>query len=178
MYTIRPYDHSFKAYCDMSTDSGGWTVFQRRKDGSVNFYRNWDEYVNGFGDLNGEFWLGLRYINDLTAESTTLRVDLPSSYYAKYSSFSVGNSASKYALSVSGYSGNLYDALTYHNGMKFSTPDQDNDNWGSNCATQNARGSYWYNACYYSNLNGEYNGQLYWYGLGNIKFDEMKVRRN
>ena len=130
VYTIRPYDHAFKAYCDMSTDSGGWTVFQRRKDGSVNFYRNWDEYVNGFGDLNGEFWLGLRYINDLTAESTTLRVDLPSSYYAKYSSFSVGNSASKYALSVSGYSGNLYDSLSYHNGMKFSTPDQDNDNWG------------------------------------------------
>ena len=172
---------TFKAYCDMSSDGGGWTVFQRRKDGSVNFYRNWVEYVNGFGDLNGEFWLGLRYINDLTAAaytSSTLRVDLPSPYYAKYSLFSVGNSASKYTLSVSGYSGNLYDSLSYHNGMKFSTPDQDNDNWGWSSCAQYYKASYWYNACYNSNLNGEYNSQLYWYGLGVIKFDEMKVRRN
>ena len=53
VYTIRPSKQAFKAYCDMSTDNGGWTVFQRRKDGSVDFYRNWDQYVNGFGDLNG-----------------------------------------------------------------------------------------------------------------------------
>ena len=97
VYTIRPSKHAFKAYCDMSTDNGGWTVFQRRKDGSVDFYRNWDQYVNGFGNLNGEFWLGLRQINEITAfSSSSLRVDLPSSYYAKYSSFSVGDSASKY----------------------------------------------------------------------------------
>lgn len=178
VYTIRPSKKAFKVYCDMSTDGGGWTVFQRRKDGSVDFYRNWDEYVNGFGNLNGEFWLGLKYINDITAlSSSALRVDFPSGYYAKYSSFSVGSSDSKYQLSVYGFSGNVYDSLSYHNGMKFSTPDQDNDNWGANCASQNARGGFWYNACYYANLNGEYNSYLYWYSIGNIKFDEMKVRR-
>ena len=177
VYTIRPSKKAFKVYCDMSTDGGGWTVFQRRKDGSVNFYRNWDEYVNGFGNLNGEFWLGLKYINDITTlSSSTLRVDLPSGYYAKYSSFSVGNSASKYQLSAYGYSGNAGDSLSYHNGMKFSTPDQDNDNYGGNCA-QAYKGSFWYNACYYCNPNGEYNSQLYWSSIGNIKFDEMKVRR-
>ena len=180
VYTIRPSKHAFKVYCDMSTDNGGWTVFQRRKDGSVDFYRNWDQYVNGFGNLNGEFWLGLRQINEITAfSSSSLRVDLPSSYYAKYSSFSVGDSASKYTLSVSGYSGNAgYDSLSYHNGMKFTTLDQDNDNWGSNCASQNSKGAFWYNACYNANPNGEYNSYLYWYPLGNIKFEEMKIRRN
>ena len=183
VYIIRPSKQAFKVYCDMSTDNGGWTVFQRRKDGSVDFYRNWDQYVNGFGNLNGEFWLSLRHINEITAHSSsTLRVDLPSGYYAKYSSFSVGDSTLKYTLSVSGYkySGNAgYDSLSFHNGMKFTTLDQDNDNAGVNCASmQYGRGGFWYNNCYNANPNGEYNSYLYWYPLGNIRLDEMKIRRN
>ena len=33
-------------------------VFQRRFSGDVNFSRNWDEYKQGFGYLDGDFWLG------------------------------------------------------------------------------------------------------------------------
>ena len=60
----------------METDGGGWTVFQRRMDGTVDFYRNWSDYVKGFGTLDGEFWLGLSKINRLTNINSSLYVDL------------------------------------------------------------------------------------------------------
>ena len=58
--------------------NGGWTVFQRRRDGSEDFYRNWADYVAGFGNLKREFWLGLDHINCLTSavSRTELRVNL------------------------------------------------------------------------------------------------------
>ena len=108
----------------METDGGGWTVFQRRKDGSVDFYRNWTDYEEGFGDLNGEFWLGLSKIHRLTQDGTdyTLRVDLEDfeneTRYAKYSTFNIGDSTTEYTITVGGYSSDAGDALAHHNGMK------------------------------------------------------------
>lgn len=64
-------------YCDMDTAQGGWTVIQRRQDGAVNFTRRWDDYAFGFGNVNGEFWLGNENIHILTRETNyTLRIDL------------------------------------------------------------------------------------------------------
>ena len=176
----------FKVYCDMSTDGGGWTVFQRRKDGSVNFYRDWMNYENGFGNLNGEFWLGNKWIHLLTSLGPTeLRIDFNGGKYVKYRSFSVGDAASKYRLTVSGYSGNegKGDMLAYHNNMKFSTYDNDNDHakFVSNCA-KFGTGAWWYRDCYRSNLNGVYGVSDYraiqWSGQpDNVKtFTEMKLR--
>ena len=92
---------------------------------------NWTDYVRGFGDVSGEFWLGLDKIHRLTASSTRLRVDLAdfdgNVRYAKYNTFSIGDSVSKFRLTVSGYSGTAGDSLTYHNNQKFSTKDQNND---------------------------------------------------
>ena len=52
-------------------------MFQRRLDGSVDFYRLWNDYKHGFGDLCGEFWLGLDKIHRLTSGvNNVLRVDL------------------------------------------------------------------------------------------------------
>ena len=132
----------------METDGGGWTVFQRRKDGSVDFYRNWTDYEEGFGDLNGEFWLGLSKIHCLTQDGTdyTLRVDLKDfeneTRYVKYSTFNIGNSTTDYTITVGGYCGDAGDSMTSSgygnvNGMKFSTKDRDNDihlDPTSNCA--------------------------------------------
>ena len=116
----------------MASDGGGWVVFQRRMDGTVDFYRNWTDYVKGFGDLNGEFWLGLSEINRLSqAGGKTLRVDMADfeggKRYAKYSTFQVLDSSRKYQLNIGGYSGNAGDSMVLNNGMKFSTKDQDND---------------------------------------------------
>ena len=173
----------------METDGGGWTVFQRRQDGSVDFYRNWTDYENGFGCLTGEFWLGLSKIHRLTKEgSNTLRVDLGdfegNTAYANYSRFSISDGSTEYILTVGGYSGTAGDSLAHHNGSRFST--RDNENGGGNCA-QDFTGAWWYYSCYDSNLNGRYfntatnnNQGINWQGWKSttLKFTEMKTHRN
>jgi len=99
-------------FCDQKTSGGGWTVFQKRRDGSVDFFRPWDDYKRGFGNLNGEFWLGLDKIHRLTASnSNKLRVDLEdingNTAFAEYSSFAVASERVKYQLSLGSYSGML-----------------------------------------------------------------------
>ena len=123
MYTIDPDgEGAFNVFCDQETTGGGWTVFQKRLDGSVYFYRSWDDYKNGFGDLNGEFWLGLDKIYRLTEKKRDrLRVDLEdftlSTAYAVYNMFAVKNETTKYKLSLGTYSGivlGMYLILMYN----------------------------------------------------------------
>ena len=97
-----------------TTPGRGWTIFQRRVDGSVDFYRNWTDYKNGFGNLTTEFWLGLDKILRLSSsEQNVLRVDLETfaneTAYAVYESFSVGNESDGYRLSFdrSSYTGKI-----------------------------------------------------------------------
>ena len=179
----------------METDGGGWTVFQRRQDGSVDFNRNWIDYERGFGDLSEEFWLGLSKMHRLTLDGeNTLRVDLGdcenNTAYAQYDEFEILDVIAKYALVVQGYSGTAGDSLNYHNIMSFSTKDKDHDiHQDRNCA-QNARGGWWFNRCYRSHLNGPYipgcNTDNNWFGIiwynwkgekYSLTFTEMKVRR-
>jgi len=100
----------FEVFCDHKTAGGGWTVFQKRRDGSVDFFRAWDDYKRGFGNLNGEFWLGLDKIHRLTVSSSNkLRVDLEDIHsktaFAEHSSFSVASENAKYQLSLGSYTG-------------------------------------------------------------------------
>ena len=100
----------FEAFCDQTTKGGGWTVFQKRLDGSVDFYRNWTDYKQGFGNLSGEFWLGLDKIHRLTSQTNNkLRVELEdfdgNTAYAEYDTFAVADKTDNYTLSVGNYSG-------------------------------------------------------------------------
>ncbi|XP_053383822.1 fibrinogen-like protein A [Mercenaria mercenaria] len=191
LYDIHPVDSSgFEARCDMETPPGGWTVIQRRVSDS-DFRRDWEEYKEGFGNLNENFWLGNDKIWRLTKGGHyKLRVDLVDQNggegYAEYSSFSIGDESSKYTLNISGHSGTANDSLiTRHNGRKFSTFDQDNDIHKHNCADRFA-GGWWYSNCQSSNLNGPYGSQvdnkgMTWKGWRNtsvfMTFTEMKIRR-
>ena len=110
VYTIDPDGSgTFDVFCDQKTAGGGWTVFQKRLDGSVDFSRGWNDYKRGFGNLNGEFWLGLDKINRLTKAKSRLRVDLEdtkgNTAYADYDFFAVSSERNKYKLSLGFYSG-------------------------------------------------------------------------
>ena len=147
--------------CDVTTYGEGWTVFERRES---DFYTGWGEYKNGFGDLNGEFWLGLHKIYRLTNSDTQyqLRIDTTDfnnvREYAQYSSFKIFGFGSEYLLSVSGYSGTAGDSLTSQNGMMFSTKRVDKDIWDEdNCAgprpgRHGKDGVEWYSNWGYCNL--------------------------
>lgn len=111
--------------CDMATDGGGWTVFQRRLDGSVNFYLDWASYKKGFGDLSGEFWLGNDNLHRLTdAEDMMLRIDLEdfdgNITYAEYKTLKVADEADKYRLLIGGYKGTAGDSMSPDDGKGFT----------------------------------------------------------
>jgi len=150
----------FDVECDMTTDGGGWTLFQRRVNGSVNFYRTYALYASGFGSTT-EYWLGNDRLAAMTATGThSMRVDLTrttgETSYALYDNFKVADASDAYRLSLTWVGGPAGDSLTRNSGSKFTAYDVDNDtNTSSNCA-QLYKGGWWYDWCHLANLNGPY----------------------
>ena len=169
-------------YCNMTTDDGGWIVIQRNRIKSqLSFNKNWREYEEGFGDLNKDFWAGLELMHTLTQRGQwEMRVDYQKNdktwSYLHYNQFSVGSASEEYPLTVGGFTGVGTDRFNYqshssHNGMKFSTPDNDNDKWSSNCAASTKNG-WWYNYCHQININTQPPDA----GPSYVLFVEMKIR--
>ncbi|XP_056275724.1 angiopoietin-related protein 2b [Pseudoliparis swirei] len=198
MYLVKPENANrlMQVWCDQRHDPGGWTVIQRRVDGSVNFFRNWETYKQGFGNIDGEYWLGLENIYWLTNQANykllvTLEDWSGRKVFAEYASFRVESEADFYKLRVGRYHGNAGDSLTWHNGKQFTTLDRDHDTYTGNCAHYQ-KGGWWYNSCAHSNLNGvwyrgghyrsRYQDGVYWAefrgGAYSLKKVVMMIRPN
>ena len=180
-------------FCDQTELGGGWTVMQRRKNGYVNFRRNWNDYKVGFGELNGDMWVGNEVIHELTKAPSELLINMrmkntSNMVYVKYADFSIGDEASNYKLRISGPSGNAphLNGMIPENGEEFSTSDRDNDNFpGSHCAK--SYGGWWFDYCYReTSLNGIYQfgdeyyfRSIYWHYTSRMQpeFVEMKIRK-
>ncbi|XP_047651407.1 tenascin-X isoform X12 [Phacochoerus africanus] len=181
-------ERPLNVFCDMETDGGGWLVFQRRMDGKTDFWRDWEDYAHGFGNISGEFWLGNEALHSLTkAGDYSLRVDLRAgeeAVFAQYESFQVDSAAEHYRLHLEGYHGTAGDSMSYHSGSVFSARDRDPNNLLISCAVS-YRGAWWYRNCHYANLNGLYGSTVdhqgvswyYWKGFEfSVPFTEMKLR--
>lgn len=130
-----------------------WIMIQRRQDGSISFFRKWDNYKHGFGNPYKEFFIGLDHIHALTNSSRhELLIKLEdfkgNAKYALYDDFVVGPETEKYQLKKLGkYSGDAGDYMREHEGMYFSTKDRDNDaSPNLHCALR-FQGGWWYNNC-------------------------------
>lgn len=177
--------------CDMDTDGGGWTVFQRRVTGAVDFYRNWEDYKRGFGDYGvGEFYLGNEFVYSMTSQSShELRIDFVYngvSYYEVYTNFSLTSESDFYRLKYDNFSGTGGDSLTYRSkNHRFSTFDQDHDTNSTGSCAVAYRGAWWYSECHRAHLNGNWGSDAYGYGLtwyertgfyNSVDKSEMKIR--
>ncbi|XP_029003830.1 angiopoietin-related protein 3 [Betta splendens] len=157
IYVIKPNDSEpFNVYCDMGS---GLTVIQHRVYGSVDFDQTWNKYQKGFGDLEKDFWLGLKKIYSIAQQGVyILRIDLEDSkeekHWAEYH-FSLEGPSKDYTLHVTHYSGDLPDAMTSSTGMKFSTKDRNENNQNPNCS-RSYTGGWWFSGCGDNNLNGRY----------------------
>ncbi|XP_072048173.1 microfibril-associated glycoprotein 4-like [Amphiura filiformis] len=205
IYTIKPEDDlmAFPVSCDLETEGNGWIVIQRRYDGSKDFYRGWEDYKNGFGDLRGEHWLGLEKVYQLTKSEKyrwQLRIDLEdfqgNTIFMVFDDFYLDGEEDNYRLSLgtrcrySSGNGHPCMSLDPHIDEYFSTYDRDNDGADVNCA-YNQRGGWWYYSsasCHTSNLNGPYLGSpvinargMVWYHWKYseevLKRSEMKIAR-
>ena len=172
LYKVQPNGAigEFTVFCDMTLLEGGWTVLQRRIDGSVNFNRKFSSYRNGFGNFFENFWLGLEKIHQLTHNMDNMEfyVGLENfegeTAFARYSSFAIDNEDAGYTLRIGGFSrsSTAGDSLATHNGQRFSTYDKDRDTLRkTNCAAL-TKGGWWYRNCHDSNLNGV------WYEKGEL----------
>ena len=208
LYTLTMNGHKVvNAYCDQTTDGGGWTVIQRRIDGSINFFRRWKAYKEGFGQLQREHWLGNENIHLLTAQAMIssseamiqlkIRGQGEKLYTNKYEFIQIDAEHNNYFLHVKKPSGDFNPNYftDYNHRTEFSTYDRDNDKSSTyHCAKDYLFSGWWTNGAFnnactdyaaYTNVNGPYDelrartwyNRICWAGSNHPTFTEMKIRR-
>lgn len=182
VYTITLDGAPLDVQCVMK-DGFGYTVIMDRNDGSVDFYKTYSEYENGFGSPYTETWIGNKYIHLLTAAgNNVLRFEfedyLSNTRYAQYSSFNVDSASTNYLMTVSGYTGTAGDSMSYHNNAPFSAKDVDHDTNSGNCAVDYLT-AWWNLSCLRIKLTATYASSGYnvmgWHGWESYK--PLKVAR-
>ena len=142
------------SYCSLTILGLKQIIYKSNRISTNKFFaKSWANYKVGFGGLCSDYWLGLDYIHSLTlsgnksvyiemySEGTTTKYDV------LYSSFSVGDESSRYVLSLGAKtSGSLNDLSAYHNGLAFSTYDNENS-YNSSCSKRYSAG-WWFNKCF------------------------------
>ena len=131
----------------------------------TSFNKNWNGYKDGFRSVEYDFWLGNEFIHNATklynshiSKSAELYIALASTddkkFYAMYKNFAILSEATNYTLQVSNhFKGIMGDALEYHNNVKFSTKDRDNDDLNTeNCATRYGGYGWWFKKCFFALL--------------------------
>ncbi|XP_053575392.1 angiopoietin-related protein 6 [Bombina bombina] len=198
IYLLKPHggNQVMQAWCEQELTGGGWTVIQRRQDGSINFFTTWHNYKEGFGNLDSEYWLGLENIYKLTNQGSYKLLIIMEDWQgriasAEYDYFRLESETDYYRLRLGQYRGNAGDSLSWHNDKQFSTLDRDRDSYIGNCA-HFQKGGWWYNMCAHSNLNGiwykgghyrsRYQDGVYWAefrgGAYSLKKVSMMVKPN
>ncbi|KAM4640740.1 angiopoietin-related protein 3 [Discoglossus pictus] len=158
VYAIRPNGSEvYNVYCEITSENA-WTVIQRRIDGSLDFNQTWEGYINGFGDLTGELWLGLEKMYSISQQADyILYIELEdwksNKRYVEYV-FNLGNKDTSYALQLSHISGNIPSALPERTDLVFSTSDRNSKDL--KCPHESLLGGWWYSTCGGTNLNGKY----------------------
>ena len=145
-------------------------TIQRRISDSVDFDRDWDDYVNGFGEADGNYWMGLEEIHQLTTtHDMSLYIEIETfegePFTVKLETFSLGSADNNYTIHYTGYSqsSTRLRREMFPMGLvdrKFTTKDRDNDLSDENCASDFHRGGWWYSNCGRNNLNGNYEGDV------------------
>lgn len=99
----------------------------------------------GFSFNSEDFWLGLKKINSIAQQGVyILRIDLEDWKQVKHWAehrFSLEGPSKDYAIHVSHYFGDLHDAMTSSDGMRFSTKDRNDNNHQSPNCVRNYTGS-------------------------------------
>lgn len=186
-YVLRAHYASvpFVGYCVADKFNGGWLVIQHRINGSLHFNRTWEEYRDGFGHPDGEMWIGLERLYQLTSvRPCELVVEVKGKNgavykYARYKEFAIGSEGEQYRLNTLGiYSGTLGDSLSHQKGMKFSTLDRDNDMTIQNCA-KTWKGGWWFRSCFHVLLNAQLQQErtpyIRWYDI-TYSYSRMMIR--